>query len=207
MGKASRRKRDRNQPLPGSKPHQPNLAQRIVQRIIPQTHFNQEYGPDFLQAFGPLFLGSFSAPDALVSALSAAGRQIPGPVAGAILIDTGADGTCIAIAAAQQLGLHPTRTQSGFGAGGQHESPVYFARFSFLIGPPGANQTKISWEQELLGIPNLENRTMMNNGKEVAIIGLLGRDVLRNCKMAYDGPGGKLHIKFDLPAIQQDPSR
>src|SRR6266550_9212194 len=123
MGKASRRKK-LQRALPGSKAKSsPQLSQQQ------STTFQHEYGPDFLRAFGPLFLASWWIPSALAQTLAASGLGAPPPVSGAVLIDTGADGTCISIAAADRLGLKPTRIQDGFGLGGAARNAVYFARF------------------------------------------------------------------------------
>lgn len=97
--------------------------------------------------------------------------------------------------------------QTGFGAGGQHNNPVYFARFSLAVVDADAVRTELSWEQEVLGIPNLDNRKVVYQNQQLDVIGLLGRDILRNCRMTYDGPGGILHVQFDQAALKLQPSR
>jgi len=69
----------------------------------------------------------------LAEALLDHGQQPPPPVVGAILLDTAASGTCISQTAAERLGLKPTRMGVGYGAGGRHENPVYFARLETIV--------------------------------------------------------------------------
>lgn len=76
-----------------------------------------------------------------------------------------------------------------------------------MSSPDGSAQTVISWEQELLGVPNLENRTVQYMGTPCTIVGLLGRDVLRSCRMTYDGPNGSLVVEFDERALNVTPAR
>lgn len=115
----------------------------------------------------------------------------------------------MSLKAANALGLKPTRTQVGYGAGGQHNNPVFFASFEVQIRDPKTNtQTAIGWDQEVLGIPDLELcREVTYGGQLMEVIGLLGRDVLRHCKMTYDGTTGRLDFEFNLASLQIRPSR
>jgi hypothetical protein len=161
-----------------------------------------------LRGLGPLFIGRWWVPAALAEALAKSGRTVPPPVTGAILIDTGADGTCISTAVATTaLGLNPLRMQLGYGAGGTHQSPVFFAQFEFSIVDPKGIRTSFAWEQEVLGIPDLEHRRVTYAGREFAVIGLLGRDILRHCRMEYDGPAGTVRMQVDTSALKVQPAR
>ena len=130
---------------------------------------------------------------------------------GVIVIDTGADGTCISKEVADRLGLIPKRMQPGFGAGGECDNPVYFAQFSLKITENGAGgkpiETNLVWEQETLGVPNLGRRKIKVGNQEMEVIGLLGRDVLQHCRMVYDGLGGVIQVEFDLTAMKLSPSQ
>lgn len=130
MGKKSRRQHHRAL--------QRQLADKAARRAVeqqrePLTKFSYTYGPEFLAGVGPVFMASWGVPRALADALAATGQPIPSPIPGAVLIDTGADGTAISLKVASELGLKPTRMQAGFGAGGHHNNPVFFASFTLSI--------------------------------------------------------------------------
>lgn len=113
----------------------------------------------------------------------------------------------MSIKVANQLGLKPTRMQPGFGAGGQHSNPIFFAGFTLPISD-GTRQSTLSWEQEVLGIPDLDKfRQPVYQGKPMELIGLLGRDLLAFCRIVYDGLEGRVEFSFDLGALQAAPSR
>lgn len=112
MGKASRNKRQQKL-LPGGRISQ---APKVRPR---SSRFAHIFGPELLRAFGPFFFATWWVPAALAQSLSLAGKPIPPAVTGVIVIDTGADGTCISSEVAERLGLIPKRMQPGFGAGGE----------------------------------------------------------------------------------------
>lgn len=195
MGKASRRKKQAHA-FPGSKPRPTAPA------VVPST-FEHKFGADFLRGFGPVFFATWWLPSALAQAIAATGSSAPAPVTGVIVIDTGADSTCISVAAADQLGLKPTRFQAGFGLGGQANNPVYFARLELRITDPGGAETTLAWEQEVIGVPNLDHRKVtVTGGRHFNVVGLFGRDILRHCLMTYNGPEGSIRVQFDLAAIK-----
>lgn len=174
------------------------------------TKFETTYGPEFLAANGPLLVGSWSLPRAVLDALTAAGKPIPSEVNGALLLDTGATGTCISLKAANLLGLHPTRLQDGYGAGGVHKNPVFLANLEIRITDPRTQLgSAFGWEQEVQGIPDLEKCVHGLNllGQPMEVVGLLGRDILRHCKIHYDGPAGRLRFEFDVASLRISPSR
>ncbi len=63
--------------------------------------------PEALIGVGPVIIAAWAVPQALAQALVAAGQPIPRPVEGLMLVDTGAQSTCISEAAAQALQLQP----------------------------------------------------------------------------------------------------
>jgi hypothetical protein len=196
MGKASRRKHQQRA-LPGAKPKPSQIAP-----VAPST-FEFKYGTDLLRGFGPFFFARWWLPSALAQTLAESGTTAPPPVGGVLVIDTGADSTCISVAAADQLGLKPTRIQAGFGLGGQTKSNVYFARLELSIKAPSGAETILAWEQEVIGVPNLDNRKItIEGGRQVDVVGLFGRDILRHCVMMYDGQAGIVRVQFDLSAIK-----
>ncbi|HYM62753.1 MAG TPA: hypothetical protein VEZ11_17850 [Thermoanaerobaculia bacterium] len=166
------------------------------------------YGPGILYRCGPLLLGRWLVPQVIADALVEARRPVPASVIGALLLDTGATNTCISNRAANDLGLIPTRVQDGFGAGGRHRNPVYLARLEMTIADEKAQQT-FGWEQEVQGIPDLEKHApgVAMLGEERAVVGLLGRDILRHARFLYDGPAGSLSFTFEVASLQHAPSR
>jgi hypothetical protein len=137
----------------------------------------------------------------LAEALLDHDQQPPPPVVGAILLDTAASGTCISQTTAERLGLKPTRMGVGYGAGGRHENPVYFARLEINISGSRGSSSRISLEREVQGLPDLEKPFEMTGltreGKPTELIGLMGRDLLRFARFRYDGVDGKLDLRFD----------
>jgi hypothetical protein len=157
-----------------------------------------------------LVKGAWSVPEALARALVAAGRPVPAPVVGHMLVDTGASRTAIATHAAQSLGLRPIGVLKLRGAHGEQDSPVFYAHFSLAIADPGGTRLAIEMEQRVCGVPDLERAydqvgAQAGDGSPVRLIGLLGRDFLQYTKMTYDGPQARVTIEVDTKAIKASP--
>src|SRR5712692_2553231 len=75
----------------------------------PNVKFTSVFGPDILAGCGPQLFCEWEIPAATADAMRKAGRAVPSPISGAILLDTGATRTCIALKTAIDLGLQPTR--------------------------------------------------------------------------------------------------
>lgn len=187
-----------------AKPAKPS-AQR---QQNPINWFKHRYGTDFLAGFGPLVAASVSVASVVETALLAQGQLPPAPVLGVLLVDTGATVTSISVRAATALGLVPTRTSKSYGSGGLVDNPVFFARLTLVI-TDGTRRTELMFEQELLGIQDLEKPAaaagITIDGNHVEMIGLLGRDVLKITRMEYDGVAGDVKIRFDLSKLPQAP--
>ena len=208
MGKASRRKHQVQ--LPGSKQRPAPGGSRVGPPALSRyQRISNDYGAPFLYENGPLIIGAWSVPRALAAALTAAGQPGPAPVQGAMLVDTGATQTSMSRKAATQLGLTPLRMQRGYGSGGEHEIPIYFA--SFEINLPGKSGVVVTmgWEQEAGGIADLEKHAqgVAVGVNPVEVIGLLGRDILRHVNMSYNGMTGRVELTFDITSLKLDPSR
>lgn len=156
------------------------------------------YGPDVLQLAGPLIHGVWSVPSYIQGALRAEGDPVPAAVRGLLLVDTGAAVTCISIDTAQRLRLRPTRLATGYGAGGEHTNPVFFAALAISSHLP--SESSLTWQGEVQGVPDLEKHSEELNlevdGAPASITGLLGRDLLRAVSFQYDGRIGSLHMSF-----------
>lgn len=139
-----------------------------------------------------------------------AGRPVPPAIAGALLLDTGATRTCIALQTATELGLQPTRIQEGYGAAGKHSNLVFLARLEIkIIDSETSQEQGFAWEQEVEAIPELHNfaAPLTWQEKTMTLSGLLGRDILRHARIHYDGPAGRIRFEFDIASIQNHPSR
>lgn len=174
----------------------------------PPNRFKISYeSANQLSQLGPLVRAVWSVPEALEAHLKAAGRAVPPPVSGFMLVDTGATRTAIASGVAEKsLGLRTTGVAKTYGAGGLHENPVYFAHFELGItdSKTGA-KTTIQRESEVMGIPDLDKPidgvTETRGGKPVRLIGLLGRDFLQAATLIYNGHEGWIEIKMNLDMI------
>lgn len=159
------------------------------------------YGQNFLQHVGPYVGANWTVPPALESELKRQGRPVPSPVGGYLLLDTGAEKTCISKVAAQQLGLTPIGRVQGFGAGGVHTHDVVFARLSMVIADHRQITTALAWDQSVQCVPDLEKhpqaRGVKIDNQPAHLIGLLGRDILRLTTVVYNGREGKLQVTFD----------
>jgi hypothetical protein len=172
--------------------------------------FITEFGCDLLANCGPQFFCTWHIPAADAEAMKKAGRTPPGGIAGALLLDTGATRTCIALKTATDLGLQPRRMQDGFGAGGKHSNPVFLARLEIkIIDLETKGRHVFAWEQEVEGIPELHNfaAPLEWEGRTVPVSGLLGRDILKHARIHYDGPAGRLRFEFDVTSLRRQPSR
>jgi len=202
LGKASKDKRRRDR-LRRDR-HRRNQPRK------PPSGGRLRFGRAVLAKVGPVLQAKLEVPITLADELRRRGEAVPEPVAGALLIDTGATKTCISQAAAARLGLLPTRIAQGYGAGGKHENPVYLVRFAlaFLDEAVGLGQA-FEWEQEAQAIPDLEKASesagLMVNKKRIDFIGLLGRDVLQYTTFHYQGPTGEISIEFDTASMQIEP--
>ncbi len=183
---------------------------RQQQPPTPPAKFTSDYGPHILATCGPQLFCTWGIPEASAAAMRQAGRTVPPNVPGALLLDTGATRTCIALQTAKTLGLQPTRIQEGYGAAGKHSNLVFLARLEIKIVDPKTNQIQgFAWEQEVEGIPELHNfaAPLTWQGQTMTVSGLLGRDILRHARIHYDGPAGRMRFEFDVASIQNQPSR
>lgn len=132
-----------------------------------------------LQLQGPMLGIQVSIPDAMAQALREKGEAVPAPIIGNALIDTGASNTCIDDAVMQQLGVPATNSVKLGSAAGHNEHNVYMAKITFA-GIPG-----VELNYSVVGV-NLKDQFSPN----VPLIGLLGRDLLSNCVLIYNGTLG-----------------
>ncbi|HEY3319869.1 MAG TPA: hypothetical protein VGP72_05260 [Planctomycetota bacterium] len=164
----------------------------------PRKIFEDFQTPEALQTIGPIIAASWRIPQLLENALTLAGKPIPAPVYGDILVDTGAQATCISLDVSQQLGLRPLGVCHGYGAGGKHTNPIFAAKLEIVMEENGRKRT-VSLDQRFQAIPHLDDYyqqiQVMRRGTRVHLIGLLGRDMLQHGRLQYDGRG---HITLEF---------
>lgn len=207
MSKKSTEKRRRERKKKKDQKLRQEKALRQKEKSKPPNWFAYDCEPRMLHQIGPVAVGYWSVPGALEEALHADSIVVPPPVVGVLLLDTGAQNTCMSVAVAERLGLRPTRMAEGFGAGGRHTNAVFMARLNLVIQRDG-KKTEIMWEQEVQAVPDLEKiGGYMIGDQRHPLIGLIGRDILRHARFEYDGTKGKYRVAFDLSTLKGSPSR
>lgn len=109
--------------------------------------------------------------------MRARGQALPQPVQGMALVDTGASATCIDRQAAEQAGLTIVDTGPLVSATDEELVPIFAARLD-LLGFPG-------WDAP---------RAYGTNLAMQELIALIGRDVLMDSVLIYNGPDGSFSI-------------
>ena len=112
------------------------------------------------------------------------GNELPEPYIGMALIDTGADQSCIDHTVVDNLGLLPIDVTPVITPNGIHlDCHVYPIRLEFDQRGFDVN--------EAISLPIRD----MHSGNMIALI---GRDILKHCFFAYDGPTGDWRLEFGL---------
>ncbi|HLJ74661.1 MAG TPA: retroviral-like aspartic protease family protein [Thermoanaerobaculia bacterium] len=160
------------------------------------------YGSAELQDGGAMLSAVWSVPRSLAEQLTAAGRPIPSPVPCAILLDTGANNTCICASVAKRLGLGHLGERKSHTANGEIVSGSYRAQLELCNASTG--EPVISVELDVVAARNIAHayKKVTRNGSPVEVLGLLGRDVLRSTRMLYDGAAGVVVIEFRTEAAE-----
>jgi hypothetical protein len=148
-----------------------------------------------LQTMGPLLAVNVHQPKALVQLLSSSGQPVASPVGGLALIDTGATNTCVDGAVLQKLGMAPIGVLTSLTAAGPAPQSMYPVRLEF---PSEGLDLEFS---SVAGV-NLTGQSVPvvppggQQGQQMPIIALVGRDVLSRCVLIYNGTGGFFTLSF-----------
>lgn len=134
--------------------------------------------PERLRADGPLMRVRVGNAQTVIQRLTQEGKTPPAPEELVALIDTGASISAIDAAIAQRLGLLQTGSIQVGGVGGMSTQPVFAAalelpEFSIAFDP-----------LSLSGAALPSDKFQM----------LLGRNILCNLRMTYDGPSGTFNL-------------
>lgn len=138
---------------------------------MPAIHANIASG-------GPLLIANIGVSVPRMQALIAANQPVPAIVKGTFLLDTGASGTCVDATFIAQLGLQPTGTvpiMTPSTGSGVHHCDQYDV--SLYIPGNATGQGHL-----IPAVPIIATH-LQNQG----IDGLIGRDVLDNCTLIYNG--------------------
>jgi predicted aspartyl protease len=132
-----------------------------------------------LQHRGPVVQVSITLQQSMATALVELGKQVPQPITGWALIDTGASCTCIDDEAARQMQLPVIDVGT--------MSSASHAKTSSNIYPI---------QIEVTGFPiRFESpRTMGAALKEQDLLLLIGRDILVHCTLFYNGITGEITL-------------
>lgn len=134
-----------------------------------------------LQQRGPCVQVSITLEENVAQALIQQGGQLPPPVTGAGLVDTGASITCIDAQAAHQLDLPAIDVVSM--ASATHagiDRNVYPIQIG-IVGTPLRLQVPRAIEAELAA---------------QGLVLLIGRDALQFCTLFYNGPAGEITLSL-----------
>lgn len=145
-------------------------------------HFTLTYGP-----IGPLIHAYIGASAPRLGALKKAGIALPPPVVVKALVDTGASHTAVDPTVLQALGLNPRRiahTITPSTGATPHKCQTYDVSIHVPLGTATALFSKMAWEVTALDLKH--------QGFEV----LLGRDVLSEGLLVYDGKAGTFSMAF-----------
>lgn len=152
--------------------------------IFSRFWINQQTGtadPERLRQHGPALQAEISIPSDLADTLQRRGAQVPVPRAGLALLDTGASITAVDQQVLADLGLTPTDFAQVVTPGRLASQPIYSCNISF----PGTP------------IPTLPFNVVV--GSSLAPLGfsvLVGRDVLRDFQIVYNGVEGMWTLAF-----------
>ena len=152
----------------------------ILSRIY---HSSGKLSPDILAKSGPIVDVEISIPKALLTFLQQNNKNIPAPVKGQALVDTGAAISCVDDQVAVALGIKPNGTVNGHGRSGASVRNLY--------------STQITIEAGLQQKWNFESTRIMGvNISKQGLIALIGRDFLRNGMMVYSGFSGIVDLSI-----------
>jgi len=147
------------------------------------------HSPQFLQACGPILNVNIHVPSALAQNIAASGGTIPTPEAGLALIDTGASSTCVHEPVLLRLGLNAIGNVMSGTAAGQVQHNRYPARLEF----PGEG---IDREFASVTGVDLSGQVISLSTGIHPIIALIGRDLMADWILIYNGHVGLVSISF-----------
>lgn len=143
-------------------------------------------GPDALKADGPLVVVDVGAPSNVAQYLGDEQMAMPNLRSARMLVDTGARFSAVRVDLPPTLGLPALRFQPVTGISGREEEyPVYRLAFSLpMVDRDGGLARPLDWRTDVVAMPWASEQ----------IDGILGRDFLAQCHLAYDGRTGEVTL-------------
>ncbi len=135
-----------------------------------------------LEREGPIISVVIKPPFSLTEQIKASGQPIPTTRLRAI-IDTGAQSSSVSHTELQSIGLFPRNIKTLIGTAGQKECAFYDIGLEIAFGKTAG---EVSFELEVAGL-------------DLDLFGvyvLIGRDILRHCKLIYNGASGEYELEF-----------
>ncbi len=142
-------------------------------QVIPEPHG--------LAVTGPIMQVELSVPDELAQYLTDNNQPIPPPLTGIGLIDTGASITAVDVSIIQQLGIQPVGISNVYTPQGSAQQELFPIKLTFIGGLPIT-----------INFSSVLGSELRNQG----IIALIGRDVLSNCILIYNGTAGHFSLSM-----------
>lgn len=151
----------------------------VFHRDFESTH--DDSAPNHLQRGGPLIPIQVEMPSAVTLEHAKSQKEIPFPITGFALLDTGASRTCVDESVLLGLDLSPSGAANIATPSGRSRRLRYFAKLSFPDCP-----LPDRYPIEVTGV-DLRSRSY---------IALIGRDLMRDMLVIYDGPGARVTFAF-----------
>ncbi len=138
----------------------------------------QPPAPEMLAARGPLVPVTLTLTEETSRAYAERGGNLPEPVSGFAMIDTGAERTCFDEASARKAGLPVTGSAPMTSAThANHEVPVFSGRII------------------VMGSFNIDVvRGLGPNLAAFGLVALIGRDLLKDALLTWNGPVGSIAL-------------
>lgn len=137
---------------------------------------------DFLEKDGPVIGILVLPPDHIQDQIKNSGQRITGIHIRAI-IDTGAESSSISIKTLEELNLVPHNMRPRISAHGKNQQPVFDVVVQIQFNQP---KKDVNFKLEAAGL-DLD---------EFGIYALIGRDILKHCKLIYNGKVGNYELEF-----------
>lgn len=142
-----------------------------------------KFNPQLFREHGALLVVEIHIPSVLENVWTAQKKTIPTPKKGVALIDTGATNTCVDYTVISSLGVKSVGVINSGTAGGLAQMNLFPARLKF----PNEN---LDLEFTSCAGVSLDGQAALG----LPIVALLGRDVLSNFILIYNGPAGMYTI-------------